>query len=358
VLGISQRVCSYPRETLKSRMTMKKIIITTLAFSLTAPFAFSADNDPIRTAPEERSRMPSSVSNNESSDLFQSSERDRDRNLTASESDAETWAQRRERELEQTGDRAERELDKASDKAQREVAKARDSSKQAWQDAQQQLASLGADSIRVISREEAERHESIDDILGVNVVDRGDRRIGSISDIALADDQISDVFVRVGGILGFGGQMVRVPFEALDKVEQNDEAKVFQVDVESGEFTRAIDKDQGVELREGTRAEVASSDSIQQQRTADDLQGVTIFDQQGERLGTLARIAYDDEDRLRAYIEVDEMEGMSEHYVQVPLASIQEQQQNGERTYQLGISRNEFTQAVQQALPQPNRAQS
>jgi len=128
--------------------------------------------------------------------------------------------------------------------------------------------------------------------------------------------------------------------------------------VESGEFTRAIDKDQGVELREGTRAEVASSDSIQQQRTADDLQGVTIFDQQGERLGTLARIAYDDEDRLRAYIEVDEMEGMSEHYVQVPLASIQEQQQNGERTYQLGISRNEFTQAVQQALPQPNRAQS
>jgi hypothetical protein len=55
-----------------------------------------------------------------------------------------------------------------------------------------------------------------DDLMGTDVHDMSDERVGSITDIVLtADGQVSDVIIDVGGFLGLGARSVAIAFDDL-----------------------------------------------------------------------------------------------------------------------------------------------
>jgi len=52
-------------------------------------------------------------------------------------------------------------------------------------------------------------------LMGSNVVDDKDERIGTIDDIIIGRDRVLFAVLQVGGFLGLGGHLVAVPYQSL-----------------------------------------------------------------------------------------------------------------------------------------------
>jgi sporulation protein YlmC with PRC-barrel domain len=59
-------------------------------------------------------------------------------------------------------------------------------------------------------------------LIGSDVYNDQDQKIGSIDDLIVADDdRITTVIIQVGGFLGIGGKLVAVPYDKLQPGQNN-----------------------------------------------------------------------------------------------------------------------------------------
>jgi len=84
---------------------------------------------------------------------------------------------------------------------------------------------------------------TVQDFLGSDIVDRNGETIGTISNASLNEDNtINHVYLSVGGVLGFGAEHVRIPFEKLERTETKDGESAFRLDVKQKNFQKELER--------------------------------------------------------------------------------------------------------------------
>lgn len=207
-----------------------------------------------------------------------------------------------------------------------------------------------SDSHKVVSQEELDQKNTIQSILGAEVVDRSGEAIGTISDLALENGQIRDAFVSTGGVFGIGADVVQLPFDALQETQSGTEM-TYRLDVQADEFTSQVEAEDAsmIELSGGEQAQVVSRQDMEMMTTAKNTLDAPLVDESGQSIGQIADLGIEEDQVTAAYVELDRQVGTGDQLVRVEFSSLQSVQTDGEQSFRTNIPLEELTSALREA---------
>jgi sporulation protein YlmC with PRC-barrel domain len=185
-----------------------------------------------------------------------------------------------------------------------------------------------------------------DRLTGQTIRDRQGERIGRINDLALDtnDNRITHVLVNHGGMWGFGGEEVAVPW---DQIQPDARQRVVRMESQQLEQARQVHRDQ---WPAGIGDDAATDDGptrASRVKSVSNILGMDVTDRRGERLGTIDELAIARDGAVSyAVIAYGGFLGIGDSHIAVPWDRMEFDEQR--ESLRLDVTEQQFEQARDQ----------